>query len=414
MSRLAAAVRICLGRFPFAAAACAVLLGTSAPVPAQTGHTPVPAVSAFDDASRRADAARMAGRLDDAVIAYQQALKIRPGWIEGQWYLGTSYYELDKPGPARDAFREVLAAQPANAAAWGFTGLCEFQLKRYEPALADLMKARTLNVGAGNKELASVIRYHAAILLTRFQQFELAQKILTEFSLIGNDNPKVVEALGLATLRIPMLPDELPPDRREQVLLAGQGAYYLYVQAMAASRRSFEDLVARYGTTPNVHYAYGVLLLNVEPDKGIEEFKKELAISPGSVPSMLQIAFEYIKRSDWVSAKTWAAQAVEAAPGNFAARQALGQTLTELGQVNEAIEQLKAGVALADDSPTLHFTLARAYQKAGRLEDAAKERETFARLNREMRARQQGAQTVGGETPEPAATPPAPQPAPRR
>ena len=181
---------------------------------------------------------------------------------------------------------------------------------------------------------------------------------------------------------------------------------------MAAARRSFEDLVERYGTTPNVHYAYGVLLLNEEPDKGIDEFKKELTISPGSVPSMLQIAFEYIKRSDWTNARPWAAQAVERAPENFAARQALGQSLIELGQVNEGIEQLLAGIVQAPDSPTLHFTLARAYQKAGRIADAAKEREEFARLERQVRARQNGPQSVGGDTSQPSAAPSGPPPRP--
>ena len=116
----------------------------------------------------------------------------------------------------------MIAEQPENAGAWGFAGLCEFQLKKYEPALGDLMKARELHV-ASNKELGAVVRYHAAILLTRFQQFELSQKVLSEFTAEGNDNPKVIEALGLSTLRIPLLPDELPAGRREQVLLAGQG-----------------------------------------------------------------------------------------------------------------------------------------------------------------------------------------------
>src|SRR5262245_47684219 len=280
----------------------------------------------FEEWSRKADAARSAGNLTEAAAAYEHAVRLKPDWTEGHWYLGTTYYELDQPAKARDAFRHVLASQPDNAGAWAFTGLCEFQLTRYDAALADLMKARDMNISA-NKDLAPVVRYHAGILLTRFQQFELAQKILTEFSILGNDNPKVIEALGMATLRIPMLPDELPAERREQVLLAGQGTYYLYAHAVTAAHKSFEDLVRRYPDAPSVHYAYGVLLLNEDPDRGIEEFKKELALQPASVPSMLQIAFEYIKRSDWPNAKTWAAQAVETAPDNFAARQAYGQAL---------------------------------------------------------------------------------------
>jgi tetratricopeptide (TPR) repeat protein len=374
---------------------------------------PKPAAPAtFEEWSRKADAARSAGNLTEAVAAYEHAVRLKPDWTEGHWYLATTYYELDDPARARDAFRHVLAAQPGNAGAWAFAGLCEFQLKSYDAALADLMKARDMNVSA-NKDLAPVVRYHTGILLTRFQQFELAQKILTEFSILGNDNPKVIEALGMATLRIPMLPEELPAGRREQVLLAGQGTYYLYAHAVTAAHRSFEELVRRYPDTPSVHYAYGVLLLNEDPDRGIEEFKKELALQPASVPSMLQIAFEYIKRSDWSNAKTWAAQAVDAAPDNFAARQAYGQSLTELGQLDEAIRQLEAGIKLAADSPNLHYTLARAYQKVGRTADAERERLEFARLDREVRAQQHGVQAVGGEAPAtstPAGATPNPKP----
>ena len=358
----------------------------------------------FDALSKKADTLRQAGKLPEAVAAYEDALRVRPSWTEGRWYVGTLNYELDRPAPAREAFLKVIAAQPENAGAWAFAGLCEFQLKKYEPALGDLMKSRELHV-ASNKELGAVVRYHAAILLTRFQQFELSQKVLSEFTGEGNDNPKVIEALGLSTLRIPLLPDELQPDRREQVLLAGQGTYYLYVHAMAAARKSLEELVRRYPDTPNTHYALGVMLLNEDPDAGIEAFKKELEVSPGSVHAMLQMAFEYIKRSDWANAKTWAAQAVQIAPESFAGRQAYGQSLLELEETDAAIKQLEAGVAIASDSPSLHFMLARAYQKAGREEEAIRERQTFTKLNQQARTRDQGAQSVGGAE-RPASPPP--------
>ncbi len=47
-----------------------------------------------------------------------------------------------------------------------------------------------------------------------------------------------------------------------------------------------------------------------------------------------------------------------------------------------AIRELQAGLKMAPDSPGLHFTIARAYQRAGRLDDAAREREEFTRLDR--------------------------------
>jgi tetratricopeptide (TPR) repeat protein len=325
-----------------------------------------------------------------------RALRLKPTWAEGHWYLGTSLYEIGQYARARAAFEALVAEQPLNGPGWGFKGLCEFQLKAYEAAIVDLLKGREIGFG-GNNELAPVVRYHAGILLTRFEQFEYALQILSEFAVEGNDNPKVIEALGVAALRIPSLPEGVPEARREQVLIAGRGAYYMAAQLLEPARRSFEDLVSRYGDAPNVHYAYGVYLLREEPDRAIEEFKKEIARSPGHVPATLQIAFEYIKRSDWEAAKPWAQQAVAIAPGGFPQRQAYGQVLLELGDIKGAIEQLEAGVKIADDAPSLRFALARAYQRAGRTADAERERGEFLRLQRQSRASQHGSQSVGGD-----------------
>jgi tetratricopeptide (TPR) repeat protein len=355
---------------------------------------PKPPAAGFAELAKRADAAREAGRLEEAIGLYRQGLRLKPDWKEGRWYLGTSYYELDRYAEAAAAFRRVVAVEPNHGAAWGFRGLCEFQLKQYEPALTSLLKAREFGVGS-NQELASVVRYHTAILLTRFNQFEFAQKVLTELTSNVNDSPKVLEAFGLATLRIPQLPDEIDPGRREQLLLAGAGTFYYYSRMTAAALGRFEELLRRFPETPNAHYAFGVVLLNEFPDRAIEEFKKELERSPGHVPSMLQLAFEYIKRSDWTNAKPWAEEAVKADGTSLPARQALGQVLLELDDVNGAIEQLKVGVTLAPESAILHFTLARAYRKAGRPEDAERERLEFQRLDRKR------PRSDGGREPQP-------------
>ena len=203
--------------------------------------------------------------------------------------------------------------------------------------------------------------------------------------------------MGIATLRMPMLPDELPPDRREMVLMAGRASYMMATRNTASAGTAFAALVARYPETPNVHYAYGVYLLQEQPDKGIEEFKKELELQPGHAYSLLQIAYEYLKRGDAASALPWAQQAVAAAPNTFTAHKALGQSLLETGDVDGAIKELQTGIQIAPDSPGLHFTLARAYQRAGRIEEATREREEFTRLDRLARSQRSGAQSIGGK-----------------
>ena len=61
-----------------------------------------------------------------------------------------------------------------------------------------------------------------------------------------------------------------------------------------------------------------------------------------------------------------------------------------------AITELQTGIKLAPESPGLRFQLARAYQRAGRLDDATRERNEFTRLDRIARTLRTGAQSVGG------------------
>jgi tetratricopeptide (TPR) repeat protein len=370
----------------------AVQKPAAAPKPA-----PKPAASSaeFDRLVKEATAAREAQRWEEAVQLYGRIVKMRPKHVEGHWYQGTAYYSLDDYENCRGAFRQVLRLAPKNGAAHAFLGLCEFGLKDYDRALKSLLQSRLLGVG-DVPELGSTARYHAAILMSRIEQYEQALETLGEFALEGNDNPRVIEAMGIATLRMPMLPNETPPDRREMILMAGRASYMMATRNTAGAAKAFEALVFRYQDTPNVHYAYGVFLLLEQPDKAIEEFKRELEIQPGHGWSLMQIAFEYLKRSDGESALPWAKQAVEAEPDAFPARKALGQALLETGDFEGAIRELEAGIKMAPESPGLYFTIARAYQRAGRLEDAERARAEFIRLDRLARTQKSGPQSVGG------------------
>jgi tetratricopeptide (TPR) repeat protein len=339
--------------------------------------------------------ARQAQRWEEAVELYGKIVKLKPAYVEGHWYQGTAYYTLDDFPRCRETFRKVVRLAPKNGAAYAFLGLCEFGVKDYDRSLQHLLQSRILGVG-DTKELGSVARYHAAVLMTRVEQYEQALETLGEFAAEGDDNPRVIEAMGLATLRMPLLPIEAPPERREMVLMAGRASYLMATRNTAASERAFETLVSRYPENENVHYAFAVFLLQEKPDRALEEFKRELELQPGHPWSLMQIAYEYLKRGEAQSALPWAQQAVAAAPNAFPAHKALGQALLETGDVDGSIKELLIGVKLAPDSPGLHFILAKAYQRAGRIEDAAREREEFTRLDRLARTQKSGAQSVGG------------------
>jgi tetratricopeptide (TPR) repeat protein len=389
--------------------AALALAGTTPMAAAQSSGTsadalPAGASAEFKKLATGAEEARAAGRLDEAVRLYWQAIEKEPTWTPGWWSLGTILYSLERFEEARDVFRRVVGAAPEDANSWAFKGLCELELRSYDRALSDLQRARLL--GLQNREIEHVAGYHLATLLTRYEQYEASLELLSELTRQGNESASLVEALGLSVLRLPYLPAELPTRLREMVLMAGRATKHWAHGRRDPARHGFEELLLRFPEERNVHYAFGVFLLREDQERAIQEFQRELEINPYHVESMLQIALEKVVRGDLEEARQLAEKAVELAPQNGAGQNTLGRVLLQTGDVEGAIEHLEQGVAIAPTSRQMRFELARAYTRAGRTEDAAREREEFRRLDEAQRARDAGTGTggpdgqSGGQAPE--------------
>jgi len=338
------------------------------------------AASQFNRLAQEASAAREADRLEEAIPLYLQALRLKPSWKEGWWYVGTMYYERDEFVEARDAFKKFVSLEEKFGPAWSMMGMCEFRLKEYPQALLSVRRGNRLGFG-DNQEIRRAARYHEAILLTRFEHYELSYDLLSRMLKEQSDSQDLISALGLALLRLPYLPSETPPEKREVVYKTGRASFLAVTNHTSEAEREFRELIANFPNTPGTHYAYGVFLLRDRSDDGLEEFRRELLVSPDHVPARLQIAFEYIKRGEHAKGLPFAEEALKLAPGLFAAHNALGRILLETGEVERAIRELEAGVKLAPDSPEMQFALARAYTRAGRKDDAEKARAEFRRLD---------------------------------
>jgi tetratricopeptide (TPR) repeat protein len=382
-------VRRALAAALLAGAASAAAAQPPASTPARAARPPAAkaAEAAFEDVARRAAEAHAGKLLEEAAGLYRQGLELRPAWTAGRFGLGAVLYELDRFSEARIAFRRVTVEEPKNAPAFTMLGLSSFRLEEYETALANIQKGRELGLG-DNPELQAVANYHVALLLIRFGRFEVAYEALREFALRDRDSPAVVEAFGLSILRLPYLPAEAPVERREMILMAGRAGYQLARGLRSPStRRAFELLVQRYPEEPNIRYAWGVYLLQEDPEAALAELRRAIAFDPGHVHAMCQIALHLVKEGRYPEALPVAEQATLTDPRNFVARNVLGRTVLELGDVERAVRELEEAVRLAPDSPQAHFHLARAYQRAGRKEDADKARLAFMRLDRAVRDR---------------------------
>jgi tetratricopeptide (TPR) repeat protein len=333
----------------------------------------------FEQLSKQAAEARDQNRLEEAARLYRQALRLKPGWSEGWWFLGTLMYDRDRYPECADAFSRLIALKPDMGPGEALLGLCEFNLKRYPRALGHLFHAAKSGFGP-DPQLRQVAIYHTALALIVVQDYERALEQLTLLVRTTEANDKVRLAAGIAALRQPWLPDQVPAADRDLVARLGEAKVAELERRTGDAGHLYEVVVAAYPKAPGLHYAYGSFLLSGDANKALVVLKQELAITPNHVPALAAIAGEYLKRDDPAAARDYAAKAARAAPEDFAARTTYGRALLETGDVPGAIRELEAAVKLAPGSPHARFALADAYTRAGRKADAERERKEFARL----------------------------------
>jgi tetratricopeptide (TPR) repeat protein len=338
----------------------------------------------FERLAAQAAQARDAGRFEEAIGHYRQALAIQPKWDEGWWFLGTLHYERDEFAEAARAFEMATKLQPKIGSAWVLLGLCEYRLGQYDQAAEHLVKGRQLGYPE-NEELDRVLRYHEAKLATYKGDYEAAQKRLEDIVYGGAKSEELIVALGLATLRITELPENVDTNYRDYKLIrqAGFAAFQHALKNVQDAQREYERLVADYPKTPNVYYAYGRFLVDTRnPEAALEAFKKELENTPTHALARLQIAYQLLTQQKPAEAVPLAQEAVQLNPRMVLGHYIFGRILLEAGETQRAVEELEVARKLSPEEPKIHFALARAYTRANRREEAAKAREEFARLNK--------------------------------
>lgn len=338
--------------------------------------------TSFEQLAQAAKRAREENRDKDAIDTYRQALKLRPEWDEGLWYLGTLQYEEQNYFDACTVLREFLARNPENAYAWALLGLSEFETHEYSRALDRLQQSLVLGMG-DNRKMISTVTFVTAILLTRSEKFDECMALLFTRVASGEDPTPLIEPLGLAALRLPFLPTEIPADRREMVRMAGAGALAVEAQHYQDADKLFNELEARYPDQPGVHFVIGAYLLRSRPDDGIKELKREIEISPSHVPARLRLAEEYVKRQDVNQGISYAQEALKIEPRNGAAHMVLGEGLIAKGDSAAGIRELEVAQDSLPNEARVRWDLFRAYIAAQRPEEAAGEKREIERLSKQ-------------------------------
>jgi tetratricopeptide (TPR) repeat protein len=339
----------------------------------------------FDQLAQAAKRAREEDHDDSAIDSYRQALILKPGWDEGLWYLGALLYEKENYSEACTIFRRFLAQNPGNGYGWAMLGLSEYESHEYTRALDHLQQSLLTGLG-DNKRMKATVYYDTSILLTRSEQFDESMDLLLARVAAGEDTSTLVEPLGLAALRLPFLPDEIPADSREMIRIAGEAVLALEEQHYADADKLFDQLESTYPDQPGVHFLIGVHLLDSRPEDGIKELKREIEISPSHVPARVRLADQYIKEQKIDLGLQYAQEALKLAPGSASGHMVLGEGLIAKGDSVGGIQELEIARKASPDMVRIHWDLVRAYTAAGRVADADREKSEIERLSKEDQA----------------------------
>lgn len=375
----------------------AAALWVSCLVMSAQGTAPGPTAppAAVAGLARQAAAARSGGRADEALRLYGQAVRLAPKWAEGWYHMGALSYGGGRFAECRDAMRRFVELEPGLPQGHGYLGLCEFRMQEYGAALESLEKALQIGIPA-DEPLLRPIQLHAAMLATKAGLFEKSMPLCRALALRFGEWPELVALAGATVLRRPIFPAEVAAEDRGLVFLMGRAALTAGAGQMEAARRILDGVVKEYDKTPGVHYGYASVLLAGAPEECAVELRKELAVNPEHLPSLVSLAVILKKSEQYDEALGLLQRALTVKPGDLRARYQRATIYLAQGQADEARTELEAVEREAPGIAEVHATLASAYYRLKRKEDGDRQRMLVVQLKSSARSGQLES-TVGGE-----------------
>jgi tetratricopeptide (TPR) repeat protein len=343
-----------------------LLSNTGGIAAAQTSGRPTEQMD-IDALQKLAQREGESGQTVEAIRDYQRVLKQRPEWKEGWWNLGVLQYSANRFPDAISTFQHVVKFAPDLGVAWSLLGLSEFETRDFDNALAHLEKAQTLGI-KDDAETARVSTYHLGLLLVRAGRFERASDLLLAAFGGGSASEQVKIALGLATLLVPLLPEEINPSHEALVLAVGG-----IVSAGPEAHNRFPALLQTYPNVPYLHYAYGLALAKAGRDReAISLMRDEITVSPASPLPWIEISRLQLRMGASNEALTAAQKAVALGPNSKSAHESLAATLESGGDISHAASEKIAAQRLTahQEDPETRIVLRYSNASASSLPDA--------------------------------------------
>lgn len=378
--------------------ACAVLAAPSALAQVQSGQADV------ESAFARATELHQAGKLEEAIRAYQAILTAHPNRADVRSNLGAAYSRLGRYEDAIEQYKKALALDLNNQAIRFNLALAYYKAALFTEAAGELTKflaATPVNLPE---------RLNAILLLAdcqvRLGEYKKAIELLTPYADAESPNSHAIAyLLGNALIsdgqfdKGQAIIDRVFRDENSAEARLLIGSLLLLMDDGQGAIKELERAIQLNPKLPALHAWYGRALMRMgDSEKAKTEFRNELADNPNDFDANLYLGVLLRQDKMFEEAFGYLSRAVQLRPREQYARYHLGAVLAALGKPDEARPLLEGVVKEFPDFAEARALLASVYYRLNRKEDGDRERAMVQKLNAEQQAKQPGAQSGSGQS----------------
>jgi tetratricopeptide (TPR) repeat protein len=294
------------------------------------------------------------GRFDRAAEFCEQAANIDAAFPQVQYSLGVAYFNARRYGKAAASLARALAADPGNRTVSRMLAIASLETEDYA-------RAASLLADDPDRERDASLQYTYGLALVRGDRAAEAEAIFTRLLSDHATTPELSVVLGHA--------------------YAQQGNYDAAIDAL---RRALQLKPA----VADANNALGLIYLKqgklAESESAL---RAEVDAHPANINARERLAtvLELLGRVEQAAVELRTVLAAKPDVAN--ARYLLGKILLARGDAEQAIGHLEVAAQLAPDEANVRYQLARAYEKAGRPDEAEKAFAVYQSLKEKQRGK---------------------------
>ena len=336
----------------------------------------------FEKWFREGTQAMRASDWSGAVASFSRATEILPSSAEAHFNLGLAQLQYGHLTEAISAFNRAIGLSPRLRGAHLFLGIARYRTNDYADAIAALRRETQIDASnakalmwLGVAQLAAGDAEAAATALDRAAQLD----------------PRDIDILyhrGRAHMLV-------SKDSYEQMYKADPNSWRVH-QALAQSfveadrlddaAHECQNALNLRPLEPGLHEELAdIYWKQNQLEKAEGAFREELKLDPESISSMYKLAIVSLERSKPEATVSLLTEVLRVSPNYRDAHYQRGRAKAQLGDVNAAITDFKAEVAMGDraDAESLrqsYYQLAQLYRRAQQPEESKAALEAFLRL----------------------------------